>query len=214
MKRLSIEDRESMLNSRALPENFDMTHALHSAHEREKASGSARASIAEPTTIENVRLAAGRTTVRDGKQYPRRMPILGENDPSYGTYIDNYSPTAGPAISAAQKRFSQNSTNSCETRSPSNVGRNDSMMSVAQGPLASFGDCSMPHCNNTMPAEQSYVGHSATEFQARAIAPFSQADEIWKRSPYQLSNIDYETLPSNSKLKEGRLMVHYEYLRS
>ena len=85
MKRLSIEDRESMLSSRALPEDFDMTPALRPAYEQESGSAQARVSSqssAGPSNWEQRRASLKRSLIHR-EQTASPAPIALQGTPNY-----------------------------------------------------------------------------------------------------------------------------------
>lgn len=102
MKRMSTEDCASMLSSRALPDNFDMTPALRETYEQESVNVRARTlsqSSAGPSTWEQRRVGSKRSSMHQ-EQNSSSMPIALPNYRSIAQHspvIQRRSSLASPA---------------------------------------------------------------------------------------------------------------------
>lgn len=87
MKRMSTEDCASMLSSRALPDNFDMTPALRETYEQESVNVRARTlsqSSAGPSTWEQQRAGSKRSSIHQ-EQNSSSTPVALHGAPNYSS---------------------------------------------------------------------------------------------------------------------------------
>lgn len=138
MKRLSTEDRESMLSSRALPEDFDMTPALHSTYEQDGGNAPVRRpsqSSAGPSNWEQ-RRASLRRSLAHRAQSASPSPMALQGMPSYRP-LPEASPMVQAKYSFASPRVSRDAGSSHET------ARTDSVINMSPSLTSAYGQQTM-----------------------------------------------------------------------
>ena len=168
MKRMSTEDCASMLSSRALPDNFDMTPALRETYEQESVNVRARTlsqGSAGPSRWEQRRVDSQRSSIHQ-EQNSSSMPTALHGTPNYSSLVTN-SPVN-------QRRYSFASSGSSYQIGAHNGSEwSDSMINIPQPSTNPYSQYAMLHDGNTVSNYgPGLVEGSATSSYAGAGAPY------------------------------------------
>ena len=163
MKRMSTEDCASMLSSRALPENFDMTPALRETYGQESVNVRARTlsqGSVEPSGWEQRRASLKRSSFHQD-QNSGPMPMVLQGTPHYSSLATN-----SPAV---QRRSSLASSASYHIGARNDSVWSDSVTNVSQPSTDSYNQYTLLQDGST------FSNYGSGLIESNATLPYAGA---------------------------------------